>query len=574
MIKNVLTLLVTLGFLIPVTASAAPFLPNQGGTGNTGLGTGFIFFGGTTYSSAFATSSGLFFNNTASRLTFTNGSSTAFSSGTICFTGDICRTTWPSTSAASNAVATSSSETATYVPFWTSTNGSPALLSGGNSSFNFITGANRLNFTYASSTGESSTGAVFFNTSGVGASGFGTTNPTGVNANADLTIAAAGSTDVIASSTDNTVNSAAIFNAYAPGSRIFMGAHGATQNTAQYGIVVGGWAEIAAITSTFGTSNGMLFGTRTENKPLVFGNNGLERLRVNTGGNVGVASSSPWGLFSINANTPGFSTPVFVIGSSTPTGTTTTFQIDSAGRASTTNLTVSGIAVGAARCLQIDATGIVGVSSTACASAGVATSSAESNTQIPFWTTTAGTPAQLSGGNSTFTFTTAANRINFTNGTSTNFAATAYMEIPDAAAPILTVPGQIAVQTTAASTSLQVRDGGQFGLFATTSVSFAYPTSTPAGTTTNTQIMQGPRGAKYSNMACRSIGATATATVIVGNGVASSTFYQAGPGTPQPVAIATPFQVEAWGTFYIQIGSWTSNAIQNVTCGFGRDYRY
>lgn len=49
-------------------------------------------------------------------------------------------------------VSTSSSETATYVPFWTSTNGTPALLSGGIAGFTFNSAENRLTVTNASTT--------------------------------------------------------------------------------------------------------------------------------------------------------------------------------------------------------------------------------------------------------------------------------------------------------------------------------------------------------------------------------------------------------------------------------------
>jgi hypothetical protein len=48
-----------------------------------------------------------------------------------------------------------------------------------------------------------------------------------------------------------------------------------------------------------------------------FYNQGVERARIDLGGNLGVASTSPWGLLSVNPN--GISGPAFVIGSSTAT---------------------------------------------------------------------------------------------------------------------------------------------------------------------------------------------------------------------------------------------------------------
>lgn len=58
--------------------------------------------------------------------------------------------------ASTGNVATSSAETATYVPFWTSTSGTPALLSGGESTFAYNATDNRLTVTSASTTAFSS----------------------------------------------------------------------------------------------------------------------------------------------------------------------------------------------------------------------------------------------------------------------------------------------------------------------------------------------------------------------------------------------------------------------------------
>lgn len=187
--------------------------------------------------------------------------------------------------------------------------------------------------------------------------GVGTTNPTLVNANARLTISGISSQDIIASTTDNTTLSDAIFNSYAPGSRIFMGGHGTNQTTLVYGITSGGWGELAAINSSFGTSNGLLFGTRTTATPIVFGTNSLERMRILSNGNVGVGSSSPFALFSIHASSTGAvaSNMLFAIGSSTATATTTLFSISNTG-AITTNLSGSGFVktTGAGSALSVD----------------------------------------------------------------------------------------------------------------------------------------------------------------------------------------------------------------------------
>lgn len=135
--------------------------------------------------------------------------------------------------------------------------------------------------------------------------GLGTITPTDVNTNARLTISGISSQDVIASTTDNTTLSDAIFRVYAPGSSLFMGSHGTNQVTTQYGITVGGWGEIGAVNSTSGTSNGLLIGTRTTATPIVFGTNSIERMRILSGGNVGVATSTPWRTLSVTG-TVGF----------------------------------------------------------------------------------------------------------------------------------------------------------------------------------------------------------------------------------------------------------------------------
>lgn len=132
--------------------------------------------------------------------------------------------------------------------------------------------------------------------------GIGTNNPLGVNVNSLLTIATTSSADGVASTTDNTTLSDAIWQAYAPGSRIFLGAHGTNQITTQYGITVGGWGEIGAINSTFGTSNGLLIGTRTTAKPIVFGTNSLERARIDSSGNFLIGTTTGSDILTVSSS--------------------------------------------------------------------------------------------------------------------------------------------------------------------------------------------------------------------------------------------------------------------------------
>lgn len=165
------------------------------------------------------------------------------------------------------------------------------IASGGTATTTFYSGG--IVFSDGAKLTQSSAQANFFWDETNKVLGIGTKTPTDVNANARLTVSGISSQDIIASTTDNTTLSDAILQAYAPGSRVFLGAHGTNQNTTQYGITVGGWGEIAAINSTSGTSNGLMIGTRTTAAPIVFGTNSLERMRILSSGNVGIGTTSP-----------------------------------------------------------------------------------------------------------------------------------------------------------------------------------------------------------------------------------------------------------------------------------------
>lgn len=161
------------------------------------------------------------------------------------------------------------------------------------------------NFYLASTTVQgtaTSTAPAALSVLSTGQVGIGTDLPTQVNANSRLTVAGLGAIDITASTTDNTTLSTAILEVYAPGARTFMGSHGTNQVTTQYGITVGGWSEIGAINSSFGTSNGLMIGTRTNATPIVLGNGGLERLRVASNGMIGVGTTTPFGQFQISTS--------------------------------------------------------------------------------------------------------------------------------------------------------------------------------------------------------------------------------------------------------------------------------
>lgn len=254
-----------------ISHALSTYITNQGGTGTS-------------------SPSGILYgdNNATDHLnTVTIGTNLTFSGGTLSATGG----------GDSGTVSTSSQETSGYFPRWTSTNGTPALLSG--------------------------TGQIFQAGNNIG---IGTLVPTDVNANARITVAGIGSQDIIASTTDNTTSSDAILQAYAPGSRVFFGAHGTNQVSSRYGITLGGWGELGAFNSTSGTTNGLIIGTNPA-VPLVLGTSNAERVRITSAGLVGIGSTTPWAMLSIHHPAIGLAIPHFVVASSTATATTTEFIV-------------------------------------------------------------------------------------------------------------------------------------------------------------------------------------------------------------------------------------------------------
>lgn len=226
-----------------------------------------------------------------------------------------------------------------------------------------------------------------------GTVGIGTTYPKQVNTNAILTVAGLSSADVIASTTDNTTLSDAIFRVYAPGSSMFIGSHGTNQVTTQYGITVGGYAEIGAINSSFGSSNGLLIGTRTTATPIIFGTNSLERLRIDSTGNVGLGTTTPYGLLSINA--PSQTNPYFVIGSST----SQVMSVSPVTGGGSGSLTISTTTLG---CASFGTGGLLYSTGVSCGTGSgggftqnIGTSSVPTIGQVAYWTTSGATPELL-----------------------------------------------------------------------------------------------------------------------------------------------------------------------------------
>jgi len=82
--------------------------------------------------------------------------------------------------------------------------------------------------------------------------------------------------------TDTTASSWADFGAFANSSALLMQSHSSGRTIARYGLTLGGWTEISTWNNT-GTSQGLIIGTQPA-KPLIFGTNNVERVRIDSTG--------------------------------------------------------------------------------------------------------------------------------------------------------------------------------------------------------------------------------------------------------------------------------------------------
>lgn len=217
--------------------------------------------------------------------------------------------------------------------------------------------------------------------------GIGTNNPTGVNANAKLTIAGTGVQVVAASTTDITTSSTAIFEAYADTAKTYIGSHGSLQVPVRFGISLGGWGEIAATSTTNSVAlQGLVLGTVTS-APLVFGTTNLERMRIDSAGNLTVGSTTGYAKTTIWDNNAGTTRSFAVmnsasgspfevwnngqVGINVPKNTSAAFNLEVYGSASTTNATTTtfGItSIASGNCLQTSTGGTVVSAGAACGS--------------------------------------------------------------------------------------------------------------------------------------------------------------------------------------------------------------
>jgi hypothetical protein len=207
----------------------------------------------------------------------------------------------------------------------------------------------------------------------------------------------------------------------------------------------------------------------------------------------------------------------------------------------------------------------------------LSTSSAETSGQVPFWTSSNGTPANLSGGNSNFTFSsTVGTLLTATNASTTNLTAGTSLGIPNGASPTLTSVGDVAVNSTAASSSLQYYDGAAQGkLFNVTELGFTFINTPTNGQGTTTIIHGGaPRGFTIKSASCFSIGGTAD--VQLGSGSASTTMIKSvtSPTAQASTAISSNNAFQSLQPFYVDLGTFSASGTTTVSCIYGRQYDY
>lgn len=106
---------------------------------------------------------------------------------------------------------------------------------------------------------------------------------------------------IYAQSSEVSVNANAQIVAAADTGFIGMFAHASPRVAVRYGITLGGWCELAAINQTGATVNGLMVGLLTA-KPIVFGTNNAERMRIESDGKVGIGVTIPTEVVDVAGN--------------------------------------------------------------------------------------------------------------------------------------------------------------------------------------------------------------------------------------------------------------------------------
>lgn len=162
------------------------------------------------------------------------------------------------------------------------------------------------------------------------------------------------------------------------------------------------------------------------------------------------------------------------------------------------------------------------------------------------------------------------------SASSTNLTVSNFLTVPFSTNPILAQSGSLAINTTAASSSVAYYDGtAQRKLFDVTDMSFTFINYPTNGTGTTTVIKAGgARGYTLANGSCFAQGGTAN--VQAGTGSASSTMLitATSPTGQISTTLSSNNTYQSLQPMYVAIGTFSSSGTTTVTCSYGRRYDY
>ena len=114
--------------------------------------------------------------------------------------------------------------------------------------------------------------------------GLGTTSP---NYTLDIVKNEADHNYVAVTNTSAGTSSVAGFRAHSQTADLYLLGNADNRTTTKFGVTQGGYSQI-----TTANGNGLLFGN-TQSAPIIFGTNDTERMRILSGGNVGIGTTTP-----------------------------------------------------------------------------------------------------------------------------------------------------------------------------------------------------------------------------------------------------------------------------------------